>query len=267
MGVRACSGDAGHVTRRADHDARLAVLVVPVALLLHACATNNDTATETTTTAATATQSTTEVDPTTTAATISAPTTTVQESSTTTAPLGTPPASTTNVDDVAPCRRLTDFDDATDWFIVNDGVMGGRSNGLLSVSGSSLAFSGTVVTEGGGFTSVRYRLDGSEMTGSTHLSMRVRADDRVYGVTLEDEAEVGGRSVSHRADIDTNSTVDDDGWMIATVDYAVLTPSVFGRQVDAPPFNPAAAQELGIIIADGLDGDFSMEVDWIDVCA
>lgn len=53
--------------------------------------------------------------------------------------------------------RLFDFDgdDAARWEIENDGVMGGRSRGFVEVSDGALVFTGEVVTEGGGFTSVR----------------------------------------------------------------------------------------------------------------
>lgn len=177
-------------------------------------------------------------------------------------------------DPAVECRRITDFDgealdnEALDagWFVVNDGVMGGRSNGGIDISDSVMRFSGTVVTDGGGFTSVRYRLEGSEMADTTRISMRVRSDQRVYGVTLEDDAEAGQRSVSHRADLDMAGAIDDNGWTITTVEYSRLEPSVFGRAVDAPPFDPSTAREIGIIIADGADGDFSLDVDWIDVC-
>jgi|GEM_PF-775270 len=169
------------------------------------------------------------------------------------------------------CRRIFDFDDDTArggpiWVVVNDGVMGGRSNGVIGYDGSTMRFSGTVVTDGGGFTSVRRSLDGGEMAGTTSVSMRVRADDRVYGLTLEDDARIDGRSVSHRADLDTSGDPDADGWVVVTLDYAELQPSIFGRSVDAPPFDPAVAREFGIIIADATDGEFSLDVDWIDAC-
>lgn len=166
----------------------------------------------------------------------------------------------------ANCRRMTDFDDDNEaWFIVNDGVMGGRSNGTATVSDSMLRFTGSVVTAGGGFTSVRLRLAGDELAGSTRIEMRVRPDGRTYGLTMEDAAEVRERSVSHRADI-VMGQVDADGWTVATVDHDALVPSLFGQPVDAPPFDPGAAREFGIIIADGTDGDFALDVDWIDAC-
>ena len=165
------------------------------------------------------------------------------------------------------CQRLTDFneDDSAGWFIVNDGVMGGRSDGGGFIRDSVLRFEGDVVTQGGGFTSARTPLDGDELVDTNRIEMRVRPDGRTYGLTLEDAAAFRGRLVSHRADLDIGP-VDDDGWAIATVEYDELVPSVFGQLVDAPPFDPATAREFGIIIADGIDGDFVLDIDWIDSC-
>ena len=165
------------------------------------------------------------------------------------------------------CRRLTDFvaDDSGGWFVVNDGVMGGRSEGGGFIDESVLRFEGSVVTAGGGFTSARLRLAGDELVDSSRIEMRVRPDGRTYGVTLEDAAEFRGRLVSHRADFDIGP-VDEEGWAMATVDFDQLVPSVFGVLVDAPPFDPATAREFGIIIADGIDGDFVLDIDWIDAC-
>ena len=165
------------------------------------------------------------------------------------------------------CQRLTDFadDDGGQWFVVNDGVMGGRSEGGGFIADSALRFEGDVVTDGGGFTSARLRLDGDELLGSSRIDMRVRPDGRTYGVTLEDASVFRGRLVSHRADFEIGP-IDDDGWATATVAYDDLVPSVFGILVDAPPFDPATATEFGIIIADGIDGEFTLDIDWIDAC-
>ena len=165
------------------------------------------------------------------------------------------------------CLRLTDFaDDDGAWVIVNDGVMGGRSNGMVEIADSTMRFTGTVVTQGGGFTSVRYQLGGTDLAGTQRAEMRVRSDQRTYGLTFEDASQLGGRSVSHRADLATDGPVDADGWQIVTVAYDELRPSVFGEPVEAAPFDPDQASEIGIIIDDGVDGDFTLDVDWIDAC-
>ena len=191
------------------------------------------------------------------------PSTRASEAAETPSPEATQPAST----EVPACRRLTDFtaEDTGTWFVVNDGVMGGRSEGGGFIDDSVLRFEGSVVTAGGGFTSARLRLEGDELVDTTRIEMRVRPDGRTYGLTLEDAAEFRGRLLAHRADLDIGP-VDSEGWAVAVVSYDQLVPSLFGVLVDAPPFDPATAREFGIIIADGIDGDFVLDIDWIDAC-
>jgi len=214
------------------------------------------------------------------AATASAPTTEIPPATADSAPPTTPdlapdPTSGAAVADedapsavAADCRRLTDFDgyEADRWIVVNDGVMGGRSNGTITVLDSVMRFTGDVVTAGGGFTSVRLRLDGTELVDTTRVELRVRSDQRIYGLTLEDNAQAGQRAVSYRADLTIDEADDTDGWTTTELSFADLRPSVFGQPVDAPPFDPDEASEFGIIIADGRDGDFALDVDWIDAC-
>ena len=125
------------------------------------------------------------------------------------------------------CTRLEDFDaDLASWFVVNDGVMGGRSDGRAEIGDSLLAFSGTVVTAGGGFTSVRLRLDGGELDGSDRVVLRVRSDDRGYGLTYEDDEGVEGRRVSHRAELTIGGSTDDDGFRLVELPHDALRPSM-----------------------------------------
>jgi hypothetical protein len=163
------------------------------------------------------------------------------------------------------CRRLTDFDDDTDgWVVVDDGVMGGRSSGIVEFAGSEMRFTGELITRGGGFTSVRLPLDGQELANTDRIVMRVRADDRAYGLTMEDDGRSSRRAISHRADLAFDQPTDD--WTTVSLPYGALEPTVFGQPVDADPFDPDRATEFGIIIADGADGAFALSVDWIDAC-
>jgi NADH dehydrogenase [ubiquinone] 1 alpha subcomplex assembly factor 1 len=181
------------------------------------------------------------------------------------ATIADPPATT-----AAACRRLTDFDDSDfdgGWAVVNDGVMGGRSNGAIEFTDSTMQFTGDVVTAGGGFTSIRLQLTGDELTDSGYLALRLRSDERTYGLTLEDSAQTGRRPIAHGADLTIDGPADADGWQTATTPYDELRPSVFGQPLDAPAFDPDQAVEIGIIISDGVDGPFELEVDWIDACS
>ncbi|MEL6890877.1 MAG: CIA30 family protein [Actinomycetota bacterium] len=202
--------------------------------------------------------------------TTSAATTTATTMTTMTATNGAPASVSGAIDEPGPgCTRLTHFadGDANDgWFVVDDGVMGGRSAGAAEIADSLLRFDGEVVTAGGGFTSVRFRLVGDELAETERVELRLRTDERTYGLTFEDESEFRGRRVSHGADLTIDGDPDDDGFHVVTLDYEQLRPTVFGQAVDSAPFDPDLASEIGIIIGDGLDGPFRLDIDRIDAC-
>ena len=175
--------------------------------------------------------------------------------STTTAPVET---STTVVAESA-CVRVTDFDDAS-WFIVNDGVMGGRSSAAGVVDDAGLTWTGTIVTAGGGFSSIRGPVDG-QLEGATSLTMRIRTDGRSYELLADDTTPGQGR-VTHYAPIDSTG----GDWEEVSVSLVGMEPRIFGSLTTAEPFAPDLASQIGVILADGVDGEFRFEIDWIDAC-
>ncbi|MDZ7790416.1 MAG: CIA30 family protein [Xanthomonadales bacterium] len=156
---------------------------------------------------------------------------------------------------------LLDFEDETNrkWEIVNDGVMGGRSKGFVEIQSGRLRFHGELVTQGGGFTSVRTSrsLDLSSYDG---LEMRVRGNGRRFEVEVNDDHRYGWRSVSRRAPFETS-----DEWQTVRVPFSALRATVFGRSVDVPTVKLAEIQRIGFYILDGKDGPFELEVDSIRV--
>ena len=177
-----------------------------------------------------------------------------------------PPAS--NSQPEPNCIRLTDFAlDAENfgWFIVNDNVMGGQSRGGPVFENSAMLFEGEINTDGGGFSSVRAEIAPTTLAGFTHLIVRARTDERTYKVTLEDRLETRDRRVSQQQTL-VFGDADDDGWQTARIDFDRLDPRIFGRAVASDPFRPDLATQLGIMISDGVDGPFRIEVDRIDAC-
>ena len=45
-----------------------------------------------------------------------------------------------------------------------------------------------------------------------------------------------------------------------------MEPRIFGSLVTADAFDPDRATQIGVILADGVDGDFTFDIDWIDAC-
>jgi len=166
------------------------------------------------------------------------------------------------------CRTLVDFADPDEfarWEVVNDGVMGGLSKGHIAQAGDALSFTGTVNTNGGGFTSLRRTLPKGAMAGARTLRIVYSGDARSYEVTLRSDARERGRRIAYRAPLTPEESEGD--WSVAVIDLAGLETSLFGQEVDAPPFATEEAHSVGLIIADGIDGDFAMRLQRIEACA
>ncbi|MEL6983580.1 MAG: CIA30 family protein, partial [Actinomycetota bacterium] len=164
------------------------------------------------------------------------------------------------------CETLTDFEDAESngrWAVVNDDVMGGRSLGGLAFVDGALLFEGDINTNGGGFASLRLALEPEALVGADHIRFRARPDGRDYMVTFDDNLSSRDRRVSHRAPIGFDGAGE---WQTVSVAFADLFPAIFGQPVDDLPFRPDLATRLGLMISDGRDGPFRLDVDRIELC-
>jgi len=56
-------------------------------------------------------------------------------------------------------------------------------------------------------------------------------------------------------------------WEVVVVPLIGMESRVFGNLVTSEPFDPDQATQIGVILADGIDGEFTFEIDWIDACA
>jgi hypothetical protein len=80
---------------------------------------------------------------------------------------------------------------ASDWTIVNDGVMGGLSYGNFAINqeGNGV-FSGTISLENnGGFSSVRYRFAPLATTAKSKVVLRIKGDGKSYQFRIMDNLE------------------------------------------------------------------------------
>ena len=164
------------------------------------------------------------------------------------------------------CVRLTDFSTDADnqrWLVVNDDVMGGQSLGGMSFEDNTMIFAGEVNTDGGGFASLRLPLQAGTLADFTKVAIRARPDERTYVITFDDNLPARNRRVSHRAPIPFDAPGE---WQTITIPFEDLFPAIFGQPIDDLPFRPDLAVRMGLMISDGLDGPFQLDVDWIDLC-
>lgn len=156
-------------------------------------------------------------------------------------------------------RLLTDFTSNTpdlDWYVVNDNVMGGRSQGNFRQDGGRLRFAGNTNTRGGGFSSIRSKrlqLDLSEYDG---IQLRVKGDGRRYTWRLTSSARWRGRQVSFWADFET----EDGKWSTASIPFSSFVPRFRGIELDGPALDPEEITEMGLMIYDNQDGPFELHL-------
>lgn len=146
------------------------------------------------------------------------------------------------------------------WYPVNDGVMGGRSSGGPDFRNGHLIFAGSINTNGGGFSSIRREISAGDMRGVTAVAMRVKSDGRAYRLRFRTDVTWRGRRIAFQKAIPQTRS---GQWETVTLSLDNMRASLFGRTVRGAKFAAEDIIETGFILADGQDGPFRLEVDWI----
>lgn len=157
---------------------------------------------------------------------------------------------------------LTDFSaDSPDlgWYVQNDNVMGGRSEGGFEAGQDELIFAGSTNTNGGGFSSIRtqpFKLDLSDYDG---IQLRVKADGRRYTWQLQTNARWRGNRISYWSHFET----DNGEWQTINIPFSSFFPQFRGFELDEPDLDPSDITEFGLYIYDKKDGPFELRLDSI----
>lgn len=154
---------------------------------------------------------------------------------------------------------LTDFTPTSPdlgWYVVNDNVMGGRSDGGFNQDQGELDFTGNTNTNGGGFSSIRTKPLQLDLSTSTGIQLRVLGDGRRYTWRLATTANHRGRPVSYWADFETQ----DGTWSTVNIPFSSFIPKYRGSRLDGPPLDIREITGMGLMIYDNLDGPFSLRL-------
>jgi NADH dehydrogenase [ubiquinone] 1 alpha subcomplex assembly factor 1 len=157
---------------------------------------------------------------------------------------------------------LFDFskpDAAEQWQTVNDGVMGGVSDGKVRITGKNVEFYGRLSLENnGGFASVRSKAAKMDLSKHDGLVFKVRGDGRDYYLNVH--VPTYQIAFSYRASFKTEK----DKWTEVTIPFTDLKATSFGRVVEkGQPLNPSDVEAVGFLLADKKAGPFKLEVSWI----
>ena len=164
-----------------------------------------------------------------------------------------------------PLQPLLDFvgpDAAQKWQAVNDGVMGGVSEGRFKITADkTMEFSGRLSLENnGGFASVRTKLTNFDIHGGDTLVVRVKGDGREYVLNIYTKSR--RMAFSYRAPLPTTR----DEWTEVSVPLDEFIPTSFGNRVQGMgPVEPDQINSLGFMLSDKKPGPFKLEVAWMKI--
>lgn len=157
---------------------------------------------------------------------------------------------------------LFDFNSQTNmqqWMIVNDGVMGGLSKGTITLSKDGHAiFSGKVLLENnGGFSSVRHRLPKRDVSNYQKIVLRVKGDGKTYQFRLKTNS---SDFYSYSYNFKTT-----ENWTTIEIPFSEMNPTFRGRTLNRPNYPGNQVEEIAILIGNGKEETFKLEIDKIEV--
>jgi hypothetical protein len=151
--------------------------------------------------------------------------------------------------------------DGTEWIIINDGVMGGRSQSSALLNEENLVFSGVIsLKNNGGFASLRSPIAEYDLSKYKKLKMRFKSSGRDFSIMLERYRAFYNPVYKH----DFKSI--DNKWQeieISLSDFKEYRlDQLTGKSANAEGLSKTF--RFGIILFDKKEGPFNLELDYIE---
>ena len=145
------------------------------------------------------------------------------------------------------------------WIVIDDGVMGGRSQGSLRINFEGHGvFSGFVSLENyGGFSSIRYNTKPINLSGYDYISIRVFGDNKDYQLRI--------KSDYYDRHVYSKSFFVNNEWQEISIPLDQFEPQFRGRKLRMRNFNEKSIVEIGILIGNKVEEDFTLFIDSISL--
>lgn len=154
---------------------------------------------------------------------------------------------------------LTDFTSARPdlgWYVMNDNVMGGRSEGDFEQDKGELGFTGRTNTNGGGFSSIRTKSLQLDLSNYAGIRLRLKADGRRYTWRLATDARWRGSQISYWADFETHN----GEWRTIDIPFSSFVPRYRGNELNGPTLDTGQITGMGLMMYDSQDGPFELHL-------
>ncbi|WP_431136528.1 CIA30 family protein [Psychroserpens mesophilus] len=147
----------------------------------------------------------------------------------------------------------------SDWYILDDVVMGGRSNGKFKITDDGFGmFYGKVSLENnGGFSSVRHQFKTKDVSRYSKIKLRIKGDGKTYQFRLKKNSE---DKASYIFEFKTS-----EDWMLIEIPFSEMYPGFRGRRLNQPNFEGDIMSEIAFLIGNKKPQDFQLLIDTIEL--
>lgn len=144
--------------------------------------------------------------------------------------------------------------DISDWQIVDDVVMGGKSNGnfLLNEDGNGLFYGSVSLKNNGGFSSVRHQFLSKNIKTATKIKVRLKGDGNSYQLRIKKNK---SDYYSYVATFKTSNV-----WETIEVKLSEMQPRFRGQSLEMPNFCSETIEEIAFLIGNKKEQDFKLEI-------
>lgn len=162
-------------------------------------------------------------------------------------------------------QEVTEFtlgeQDEFGWEIVNDGVMGGLSDGKIQITDAGiLKFNGMLsLKNNGGFTTFRSDDVDIDLSDDLGLLLLVKGDGRTYQARLSTDAKYRGMEAGFTGEFETKK----GEWTQLKIPFSEFEAGFRGIELKDLKLDPSKIKRIGILLGDKKEGPFNLEIDWI----
>lgn len=142
--------------------------------------------------------------------------------------------------------------DLSAWTIVDDNVMGGKSNGTMELNDAGYGiFKGDISLENnGGFSSVRLPVDDVEASAYSTVVIHLKGDGKPYQFRIKSTDE------EYYSYVHSFNTTGD--WQEIRIAFSDLKPAFRGRNLNLPPYKGSTITEIGLLFGNKKKESFKL---------
>ena len=150
-------------------------------------------------------------------------------------------------------------DNISNWIILDDVVMGGRSYGNfeLNSEGTGVFYGNVSLENNGGFSSVRYRFNKQNPKNFTKFLLRVKGDGKTYQFRVKNS-----RNNYHSYIYRFQTT---NKWETIEIPFTEMHPAFRGRKLNMENYQGKQMEEIAFLIGNKKKESFQLLIEKIEV--